>query len=333
MEFKIIKPDNDILNDFVFKNKYATIFQTGYMEMIYQNVPKCEAISLAAVDNNDEIIASLVGVKFIEKGGIFKHFSSHSTIRGGPIWVDNEIGIKAANSLIQRYDEITKNGSIYNRIYPFHENDYSNVLQHCGYQREEDLNFLIDLNRSKEDIWNSIRKKRRYGIRKAQQNNIKIKELNYMDDLKLFYKLLEETSHNAKISIKDFKLFDNILNILIPQGLARIFVATYNDIYIGGILVLTYKNIIYDLYACSTLKYNHLYPNDYLVWHVMSWGADDGYSTFDFGGAGSPDKKYSVREFKKQFGGKLVNYGKYTKVLKPLIFKLSSKCYQYIKIR
>lgn len=335
MDFNIINDNNDRLNDFVSKNKHGTIFQTSHMFDIYHNVPNCDVISLAAVDDTDEILATLVGVKFVEKGGIFKYFSTHSSTRGGPIWVDTELGEKAAISLIKRYNKIQKNNVVYDRIYPFFENDLSKILCKCGYQREDDLNFLIDLNKSEEDIWNSMHKKRRYGVRKAKEN-VAIKEAENYGDLKSFYELLKETSDNAKIPIKNFKLFCNIYDKLIPKGMAKLFLATHNGTCIAGILVLTYKNIIYDWYAGSTRKFISLYPNDYLVWHVLLWGSRNGYTTFNFGGAGSPHKKYGVREFKKSFGGKLVNCGIWTKThsqMKMQIVEFGFKVYKKILYR
>ena len=129
MELNIICPENDRLNDFVSKNKYASIFQTGHILDIYNDVPNCESISLAAVDDNNDIIATLVGVKFKEKSGIFSALSSHSTIRGGPIWENNEIGKNAAIGLIEEYNKITKNRALYNKLIPsFCNNGLNNTI-------------------------------------------------------------------------------------------------------------------------------------------------------------------------------------------------------------
>jgi lipid II:glycine glycyltransferase (peptidoglycan interpeptide bridge formation enzyme) len=54
----------------------------------------------------------------------------------------------------------------------------------------------------------------------------------------------------------------------------------------------------------------------------MNWCCHNGYKVFDFGGAGIPGKEYGVREFKKQFGGKLVNYGRFEKIYRPAIKKI-----------
>lgn len=332
MEFNVITPTKESLNEFVFKSEYATFFQTGHMHDIYADVPGCETISLAAVKDN-QIFATLVAVMFIEKGGIFRHFSTHSTIRGGPIWINNEIGKKAAIILIREYNRITKNNVLFTKIYPPYHDNVSEMLQLCGYKHEGFSNYLINLSRSEKDIWNSMDKKRKYGVRRAEKNKMMIKEVENEDELKIFYALLRETSENAGIPIKDYKLFFNIFNLLVPLKLARIYLAVCDGIYIGGMLTLNYKDSIYDWYACSSRKHLHLYPNDYLVWHVLSWGSKNGYSLFDFGGAGNPDKPYGVREFKKEFGGDLVNYGTYNFISKPLTFTISTKMYELYKCK
>ena len=47
-----------------------------------------------------------------------------------------------------------------------------------------------------------------------------------------------------------------------------------------------------------------------------------GLTEFDFMGAGLKTKPYSVRDFKSQFGGDLVEHGRYLKILNPLIYKV-----------
>ena len=50
--------------------------------------------------------------------------------------------------------------------------------------------------------------------------------------------------------------------------------------------------------------------------------------TFDFMGGGSPSEGYGVREFKSRFGGEEVEWGRWLKVRKKLIYYLGSS---YIK--
>jgi len=62
-------------------------------------------------------------------------------------------------------------------------------------------------------------------------------------------------------------------------------------------------------------------------------GAAKGYKSFDFGGAGSPHEEYGVREFKRRFGGDLVNYGRYMNVHNKILFYLAKKVIELKKHR
>ena len=83
---------------------------------------------------------------------------------------------------------------------------------------------------------------------------------------------------------------------------------------IGVRLELCYKGLIYDWYAGSDDQFKNRYPNDFLPFHILFWGKENGFDKFDFGGAGKPDKPYGVREHKLKFGGELVNFGRYEKI-------------------
>ena len=99
--------------------------------------------------------------------------------------------------------------------------------------------------------------------------------------------------------------------------MAKFFLAKHKDTYIGARVVLTYNNVIHDWYAGSLNNASSLYPNDYLVWYILKWGVENNYKLFDFGGAGKPDVEYGPREFKRRFGGDLVNHGRHTYIHSP----------------
>ena len=64
------------------------------------------------------------------------------------------------------------------------------------------------------------------------------------------------------------------------------------------------------------------------------WGIDNNYEIFDFGGAGDPNKPYGVRDHKLKFSGELIEFGRFEKIHKPLMMKISKfglKIYKKIK--
>jgi lipid II:glycine glycyltransferase (peptidoglycan interpeptide bridge formation enzyme) len=78
-------------------------------------------------------------------------------------------------------------------------------------------------------------------------------------------------------------------------------------------------------------RYQSKRPNDILYWEAIKWGCKNDYKIFDFGGAGSPGKKYGVREFKEKFGGNLVNHGRFIKAYKPAIMRVINSGIEFFK--
>jgi len=97
-------------------------------------------------------------------------------------------------------------------------------------------------------------------------------------------------------------------------------------------VTLIYKDTIYDWYAGSSREYLKLCPNDILPWNAIEWGSKNQFNIFDFGGAGKPTESYGVREFKKQFGGKLVNFGRYEKSHSKFKTTVTNRGYKLYKI-
>ncbi len=89
--------------------------------------------------------------------------------------------------------------------------------------------------------------------------------------------------------------------------------------------------MIYDWYAGSDLDYANLHPNDLLPWKGMLWAKEKGYQVYDFAGAGSPAKKYGVRDYKLRFGGKLENFGRYQCIHRPLFYQIGKAGFYFSK--
>ena len=263
---------------------------------------------------------------------MLKTISTHTTIRGGPIIDDSSEGINVCKFLMKEYDRIKK-GTLYTRVYPLKQNESVNqALKSVNYEHEGFLDFLINLDRSEEEIWSDIHKGRRKNINRAQKRfNLKAIELKNREEIPTFYKLLEETHKNAGVSLEDISLFYAAFDILVPKKLVRFVFAMKEDEPVGCRAVLTFKNEIYDWYAGAKSEALSFYPNDFLVWHVFCWGRENGFKLFDFGGAGPEGIEFPVRTFKERFGGQLINYGRYTKIHSPLKLKLATKGFETIQ--
>jgi len=89
--------------------------------------------------------------------------------------------------------------------------------------------------------------------------------------------------------------------------------------------------VIYGWYGGVDRAYSSYTPSEFITWHILKWGSENGYLTYDFGGAGSPNEKYGVRDFKAKFGGRLVSYGRNTCVHDPVLLQISTAGYNIIR--
>ena len=324
----------ELYGDFVYENPNTSIFQTLEMGEVYKRNKNCTPLILVAVnENTDEIVASLLAKILVEKSGFLSSFSRHSTIRGGPIFKDSEEGVLATTQLLQRYNEIVKKEALYSRIYPL--NDIPQIVpafRDSGYEYDGWDNFLIDLTKQTEGLWNSLKKDKRQAVRKAERSGLEIVEATGRDEIPIFYDLVKERYVKRQNPLEDISNFDAVFDILVHNDKAKIFFVKHGDEYIATRLVLLYKDTIYAWYSGSNSEYLRYHPNDFITWHVLKWGSENGFHTFDFGGGGTLDEiSAGWVEFKRRFGSSVVSYGRYTKVHQPEKLWFSTKAFEIYK--
>ena len=302
-------------DEFVFNHPQGNIFQTSDMAEVYRLTKNYEPISLAAVDNESgEILALIQSVVIREMSGLIGSFSARSIIQGGPLYINNDEGFKAASSLVDHYEHIIHGKAIYTQIRNTHDDSkIKKVFEKAGYLYEGHLNYQIKLDRDENEIWKDIHNSRRRGINRAMKNGIEILTISNENEILPFYNILKETYQNVSIPLADISLFKSAFNILAPKNMAKFYLAKNDNTPTGARVVLIYKGLLFDWYAGSLKSYSNMRINETLVWYILKMHANNDFKSFDFGGAGRPDEEYGVREFKKSFGGDLENFGRYVK--------------------
>jgi lipid II:glycine glycyltransferase (peptidoglycan interpeptide bridge formation enzyme) len=209
---------------------------------------------------------------------------------------------------------------------PFHQ-----VFFDAGYSYEDHLNILIDLSAGPEEILAQMHKKRSANIRRALKKKTDIRPIASYEEMQLACDLIQKTYNRINIPSPPRELFLNAWDLMQEDML---FIGAFSGTkMIGCRIYLVYDNVMYDWYAASDLEFSNLHPNDLLPWKSMLWGKERGINTYDFMGAGKPGKEYGVRDYKMRFGGTLCNFGRYTKIHRPLLFqlgKLGMTIYKYL---
>lgn len=329
----INKINKDRWSSFVYNHPNGNIFQTPEMYEVYKQTKNYEPIFLAVTANNDEILGILLAVIQKEYSGFLGNFTARSIIFGGPLIKNTDAYI--LDFILQEYNKIIRKKAIYSQFRNMWEwRDLKEIFIKNGFEYEEHLDILVDLNKNEEELWKEVNTKRRNEIRRAKKEGTTFLVKSTLNDLHECYSILKSVYKKAKLPIPNISFFENILKNTDNNPGLKLFCACNENKIIGCMLALVYKNTIYDFYAGAYSEYYNKYPNDLIPWEVFLWGKEHGFELFDFGGAGKPNKPYSVRDYKLKFGGELVNYGRFEKVHKPLLMEMGKtglKIWQKLK--
>jgi lipid II:glycine glycyltransferase (peptidoglycan interpeptide bridge formation enzyme) len=144
----------------------------------------------------------------------------------------------------------------------------------------------------------------------------------------LCYDLLSRSYAYARVPLADQSLFEAAFDLLHPRGMVKFLLAWIGKDCVAASAELVYKDTIFGWYSGVERAHSSSAPNELLMWHILEWGADNGYRVYDFGGAGRSYEEYGVRDFKAKFGGELVSYGRNSCIHSPTRLALSKAGYK-----
>lgn len=297
--------------EYVLTNKFGNIFQTPEYYKVNNIDNYNKSVGLTILNNNN--------IKGLMVGNLTNYYNlfSRLSFQGGPI-IDESM---YASMLLSYIDELNPKiipSSMIDIKNMWDTSSIKNALSKISYYYEDHLNYEIPLNLDSKITWDSIPKNRRKNIKKALSKNIVISDIKTQKNIDESYRLICNTYKRVNMPNPNKIVFINAFKYLKGQIIGKI--GYKNDEPIVTRIFLTYKDVMYDWYAGSLYNDVSEYSNELMVWLGLEIGSKNGYKFFDFGGAGNPQRPYGPREFKRRFGGNLVNYGKYYKFIRKPIF-------------
>ena len=230
-------------------------------------------------------------------------------------------------ALLQFYDKC-RPASIYTQVRNLVDTTlYRDLFSHYGFRYEAHLTILVALTKSEAVLWQAMSTKQRNQIRRAEKEGCVVVQDNSLTALQASYAILQEVYQRAKLPLPDFGHFDSLRQQSDNRSGLRLFTVYHEGSIIGCMVCIAYGNWLFDYYAGAYSQHYKKYPNDLLPWAVFVWAKQQGFTHFDFGGAGKPDVPYGVRDYKKQFGGELVCFGRYERVHHPMAFSVATRVF------
>ena len=309
---------SDKWDSYVYRHAKGTIFQTSSYLACHSKDFNSESFGFAAVEG-DEIVGLVAGVISYNYFFPINILTRRAVIEGGPIADNRDIEI----ALISAVTDYTKRRSIYTQYRNLWDmDDVRPDMEQLGYVYEPHLDILHDLTLDEECIISNISKNKRGNVHKSLNRGTVFREAeesewNRCIDLVLgTYKRVGLPCQSRSYFLNAFRCMSDSV---------KVFVAEFEDSIIGTRIELCYKDLVYDWYAGADDDFKNCYPNDVLHYSILLWGKENGYKTFDFGGAGKPGVPYGVRDHKLKYGGQLVEYGRFERINCKLVFAVASK--------
>lgn len=315
----------------VAQSPYATWFQTPEAYQFYE-VVKNEMTPFAfGIERDGELRAVVVGYVTKANSAIKQFFTRRAIIIGGPL-----IGEHTTDSDVEQLLRVTaselKSQAIYIEMRNF--NDYSKwkgTFKKCGFNYVPHLNFHIDTT-SVELAQSNVGKHRWKYIRLSIRDGATMVENPTIEQVRECYELLAELySTKVKTPLFSWDFFEK----LFYQPNAKYLLVELEGKIIGGTVCVCLPNkAMYEWYVCGNDHYRKgIRPSSVATWYGMQYAATNGYPLFDLMGAGRPDEPYGVRDFKAEFGGKLVEHGRFLCVRKPLLYWIGKLGVKILKRR
>lgn len=305
------------------------------------------------INQSENIAGSLLAVMLHEpppKNALLKPFgklhrllTARTIVYGGPLLapgtrLQQEITLKLL--LKGLYTRVKKQSLFTQFRNSFDLNDMKPLFRELGYSWQDRLNLLVDTT-SAEKAWKNMTNNRRRQVQRSLDNGATIINHPTQKQIGHFYDILKNHYRKKVKKPLPAKAFFLALHHLSKPGNSQatnpndtsdipvvsfFLVACKEQIIGGSVCVLKHNRSMHEWYACGLdheYKKQHVYPSVLSTWAAIEFAANNNIHTFDFMGLGRPEVPYGVRNFKKEFGGRLSNPGRFNKINRPLLFTLA----------
>ncbi len=195
---------------------------------------------------------------------------------------------------------------------------------------------MLNLRLNEEELFAQMKPKGRYNIRLSKKHGITVRETTEPAAAQIFYDLLQKTTARDGFVGHSLEYYQNFLKILGEHSLASCFIAEKDGQPIAATLVTFFgdpaanpgRTTVTYYYGASDHEFRALMAPYALQWAAIQTAKARGFRRYDLLGI-APEKAderhplMGVTDFKKKFGGRVINYKKSAEmVLRPILYIL-----------
>jgi hypothetical protein len=299
-------------SELVRTSETGTWFQSPEAYDFFASLPELVEPFVYGVEESGELRAVCVGYVTKEPNPIKQFFTRRAIIIGGPA-IANDCSNEEVKLLLSTLNFKLSTGSdapIYIECRNF--NDYSHwkeAFNAAGFAYKPHLNYHVDPSS------NNLSDNRKRQLKKSDATT----ELATSEsEIKEWYKVLSEL-YRTKVKTPLWTI-DFFLEAY-RQGIAKFLLVKHEGRIIGGSMVVSDQRTVYEWFECGlNAEYKDQYPSVLATYAGIQLAHQSGCTRYDMMGAGEPGVPYGVRDFKAEFGGKLVEHGRFLYICKPMLY-------------
>ncbi|MEZ4840436.1 MAG: GNAT family N-acetyltransferase [Flavobacteriaceae bacterium] len=309
----------------------ANVFQTPelYSFWLLQNNSKPFVFIIR--NSIEEIVGICSGIILSNGNNLVSYFTRRAVIYGGPLFLNEESKGLVLQDLIFAINEKISKKAIYVEFRNFIDlTDYKDLFEKSNYKYLPYQNYLITLD-NEENVQNKFKSEKRRQIRRALKEGVTFSVENTKANIHGVYNILQKIyKEKVKKPLPGLSFFEDLCEL----ESANVMALHYEGNVIGGGFFLKDKKTAYDWYRGGLdSKYKYQFPSTVAAWAVMRYGLNLKLESFDFMGGGLKGSDYGVGKFKAQFGGELVEYGRFVSVFNPMLYNLGKTGLKLLKKR
>lgn len=314
--------DRQQWSELVRTSETGTWFQSPEAYDFFASLPELMEPFVYGVERAGKLCAVCVGYVTKEPNPIKQFFTRRAIIIGGVVTAAN--GAKEDIVILLNYvRKELKPKSIYIETRNF--NDFSpwkEAFEAAGFVYKPHLNFHVD------PATNNLSDNRK---RQLKKSDAVVSEGVSELEIREWYEVLSEL-YRTKVKTPLWPI-DFFLEAY-RQGIAKFLLVKHEGRIIGGSMVVADERTVYEWFECGlNAECKDQYPSVMATWGGIQLAHQSGCTRYDMMGAGEPGVPYGVRDFKAEFGGQMVEHGRFLYVCKPMLYRLGVCVVKILKHR
>lgn len=272
----------------------------------------------------------MVGYVTKERSPIKQFFTRRAIIIGGPLIAEDATAedVETLLKVVTNASRLSPLASrpIYIETRNFHDySKWKNVFEANGFAYQPHLDIQVACNAA-----HTMSEQRRRQVKRAISNGAEICEAQAEQEIRDWYQILHQL-YREKVHTPLFT--EEFFLEFYRKGWGKYLLVKHEGKVIGGMMCPVLEGrAIYEWYVCGMDEdYREQYPSVMATYAAIEYAKQHGLPLFDFMGAGKPDANYGVRDFKKEFGGEVVEHGRFLCVRKPILYAIGKLGVKWLK--